>query len=56
MKVFYNPMSPYKSPRFETTREQMRNLARENVVKRGRNTMDTYNNLKKAGLINENKN
>ena len=39
------------SPRFNATREELRQLARWHNVKRGRNTMDTLSNLLKAGIV-----
>lgn len=54
MKVFYDPMRPRKSPRYELTREQLRELARKHGVQRGRNTADTVANLRKAGISLEN--
>lgn len=38
------------SPRFALTRQELRDLARLHNVKRGRNTLDTYNNLIAAGV------
>jgi hypothetical protein len=48
-------MSPRKSPRYAMTREQLRDLARKNGVKRGRNTADTVANLRKAGILPQNR-
>jgi hypothetical protein len=42
------PRNP--SPRFNITREQLRNAARALNIPRGRNTSDTLNNLRKAGV------
>jgi len=50
MKIFRDPMRPRISPRFKQTREQLRRLARVAGVKRGRNTTDTVNNLRAAGI------
>ncbi len=49
--VIHNPMRPYKSVRYDLTREQLRDLARKNNIKRGRNTADTVRNLRVAGLL-----
>jgi hypothetical protein len=51
MIVLYDPMTPRKSPRYDMTRKQLRELARMNGVKRGRNTADTVANLRKAGIL-----
>ena len=50
MIVLHDPMRPRKSSRYAMTREQLRELARKNGVKRGRNTADTVANLRKAGI------
>lgn len=50
---FYDPMRPYKSPRYDITREQLRELAKKHGVKRGRNTADTMNNLRLAGIFTD---
>jgi len=50
MRIFYNPMRPYKSKRYSLTREQLRELARKNNIPRGRNTEDTAKNLRAAGI------
>lgn len=50
MRIFYDPMRPRRSPRFKQTREQLRAIAKSAGVKRGRNTMDTVNNLRAAGI------
>ncbi len=55
MIVLHDPMSPRKSPRYAMTREQLRDLARKNGVKRGRNTADTVANLRKAGILPQNR-
>jgi hypothetical protein len=50
MKLLFNPFySSFKHPRF--TREQLRNVARILNIPRGRNTKDTVDNLRKAGVI-----
>lgn len=52
MNTFYNPFAGGDGFKHDTfTREQLRELARRNNVKRGRNTRDTINNLKAAGII-----
>ncbi len=38
------------SPRYDFSREELRELARKNGVRRGRNTEDTVKNLRKAGI------
>ena len=50
MKLLYNPFyGSFKHPKF--TREQLRNAARALGIPRGRNTKDTIDNLKAAGVI-----
>lgn len=50
MNVFYNPFRRHQSTRHALTREQLRQLARKHGVRRGRNTDDTLNNLRAAGI------
>ena len=38
------------SPRFHLTREQLRKIAKDNNVRRGRNTAETVANLRNAGI------
>jgi len=47
---FRDPFAPRRSPRFNKSREELRELARKNNVRRGRNTMDTVRNLRSAGV------
>ncbi len=52
MNKLYNPFRKKVSPKHTfLSREQLRKLARMNNVRRGRNTRDTINNLKAAGII-----
>jgi hypothetical protein len=48
--VLHDPMRPRKSPRYERTREELRELAQNHGIPRGRNTPDTVRNLRKAGI------
>lgn len=41
---------PQVSPRYNMTREQLRNLARAVGIPRGRNTADTAANLRSVGF------
>lgn len=43
--------SPQISPRYELTRKQLRELAKKKGIRRGRNTQDTVENLKEAGIM-----
>ena len=52
MKNLYNPFKPYNSIVPTTmSREELRNLARQHNVPRGRNKNDTFNNLLKANIL-----
>ena len=50
MTILYNPLRGTFKHSF-LTREQLRKIARLNNVPRGRNTKDTIDNLKAAGVI-----
>jgi hypothetical protein len=41
---------PQISPRYQMTREELRDLARSKNIPRGRNTEDTAKNLRSAGI------
>lgn len=50
--VLVNPFRGQKGPKHPfLTREQLRTIARINNIPRGRNTADTWRNLKAAGII-----
>jgi hypothetical protein len=46
----YNPFRGQGFKHSSLTREQIRTIARMNDIPRGRNTRDTLNNLRSAGI------